>query len=98
MPAQPRLRPYLALAAMLTVPAKAALATSPVEIARAQEHAVGSWSAPDAQAPASPLAIASSLGVATGSPTAMREAEIQIQLRHPEGAQRGALAFDRQYQ
>jgi hypothetical protein len=95
-----RFRPYLALAAMLAIPAKEALATSPVEMAREQESAVGgSWgAATEAEAPASPLAIAPTLGV-MASPLVSREQAVQIELREPEpGQQRDALAFDRQYQ
>jgi hypothetical protein len=92
-----RFRTYLALAATLAVPAKAALATSAVEVARELEPTVASWTAADEHAFVAPLAIANTLGVIVG-PVASRDASVQIELRIPDAPQQSALAFDRQYQ
>jgi hypothetical protein len=72
-----RTRLYLALAVMLAIPAKSALATSAVETARVQEPVVQTAVVPVASqgAPESPLAIAGSL--------AMADSALQIQLAEP---------------
>ena len=81
-----RPRPLIALAAMLVIPAKTALATSPVEIARAQEPAAETQVslAASQEAPVGPLVV----------PLALREPEPQIQLRAVEREQRDAGLFD----
>lgn len=79
-----RIRPYLALAAMLAIPAKSSLATSQVETARAHEPAVETAVAQDASqgAPESPLAIA--------GPLAIGDSTLQIQLGSADPGQRDA--------
>jgi len=82
-----RIRPYLALAAMLAIPAKSSLATSPVETARAHEPAVETVERAVAQvasqgAPESPLAIA--------GPLALGDSALQIQLGSADPGQRDA--------
>ena len=83
-----RVRPYLALAVMLAIPAKSALATSPVETARALEPADEPAAVLDAgqRIPESPLAIA--------APLAMGDPELQIELRAVAPEQRDASLFD----
>jgi hypothetical protein len=81
-----RVRPYLALAAMLAIPAKSSLATSAVETARVQERepALETTVALDASqaTPESPLAIAGQL--VTGDPV------VQIQLGSTQSDPRDA--------
>ncbi len=83
-----RIRPYLALAAVLAIPAKSSLAISAVETARAQEPAVETAVetavAPDTSqgAPESPLAIA--------GPLAIGDSVLQIQLGSADPGQRDA--------
>ena len=83
-----RLRPYLALAMMLAIPAKSALATSPVETARALEPAEEPVAVIDAgqRIPESPLAVAAPLTIA--------DPELQIELRAVAPEQRDASPFD----
>lgn len=88
-----RTRLYLALAVMLAIPAKSALATSEVEAARAQEPAAETTAITDPSqgTPESPLAIASSL-------TMRDSAALRIELGSAEPGQRDAsllgLAFE----
>jgi hypothetical protein len=91
----PPIRPLIVLAVVLALSAKSALATTPVEVARAQEQAITSWSV-DVEQPDTTVAISSPLGVAPGL-IASRD-RVQIQLRTPDPAQRDRLGFDRQYQ
>jgi hypothetical protein len=92
----PPIRPLIVLAVVLALSAKSALATTPVEVARAQDQAITSWSV-DVEQPESTVAIATTLGVVPDL-IASREASVQIQLRTPDPASRDRLGFDRQYQ
>jgi hypothetical protein len=78
-----RLRPFLALAAMLALAAKSALATTPVEVARVQEFAPPASVAETTNAvPKSPIAVA--------EPRTTEEPVLLIQLGVAEPPKRDA--------
>ncbi|HKA15455.1 MAG TPA: hypothetical protein VKH41_10600 [Myxococcota bacterium] len=95
-----RIRPLVALAALLVCASKSAHATSPVQTARAEEPAAAvAFDDSSTSAPVSPLAVAATLGatgdLAAGSPT--EGSTLQIQLGAADRVQRGSAILDRSY-